>query len=232
MLTRTVSALVTADWEKARTKYQSFTRFLFLLHEELMRGEKARNADADLAKYLNHAPLSQQQVYVASDSIMVVSKHLFRVLEFVQLVQSSALLAEGTLLRGCVAYGKHFHEVTPNQFGIVSEPVVLAVAGEKDALYPRVILHPTLAAREEALRLSRNDILLPCDDGLTMVQPFMLTDQYTLEHYRKKLEGLKQLPQNAKHPAKWAWMLSMVGHVQRHQEQLRRSLQPSKREDG
>ncbi|HET8933823.1 MAG TPA: hypothetical protein VFN67_10300 [Polyangiales bacterium] len=133
-----------------------------------------------------------QQLYISSDSIVVVGADLYP------------------------------HEAERSRFGIVSEALVLAVDGEKTAHYPRVVLHPDFAERHEVrVGLRYNPILLTFDDGLCMVQPFVIEAEFTLDTYCDEVRKLGRLPANAKHPAKWAWMLSVADRVERHFDDLK-----------
>ena len=206
------SDLVQNAWDDAMAKYKWFVE----LAETIENDSRTRH------RWQGKPTTPDPDLIIASDSVIVVGEHLWRVLEMVQAVQTAALLGNGMLVRGCVAFGKHFHESGPNRYTVVSVPLSLAVAGEKLAHYPRVILDRASGAERHGRGLMRegSPIVLPCDDGLMMVQPFILQAEYNLDHYENTLAQLAAKYVGTRHAPKWDWMHSCVRAVERHLEEL------------
>ena len=166
---------------------------------------------------------SDPDLVIASDSVMVVGEHLPQVLDMVQQVQTAALLGIGMLVRGCIAFGKHAHSSAANRHSVVSVPLVLAVEGEKRAHHPRVILDRASGVEASAHSLWREGLprMLECDDGLLMVQPFTLWNEFDLAYYEKELDRLAAPYKKTKHAQKWDWMCSVVPRVATLLDELR-----------
>ena len=109
----------------------------------------------------------------------------------------------------------------------MSVPLAVAVAGEKVAHYPRIVLdrRTGVEARAHSMMLNGTSFFMPCDDGLYMVQPFHPDyppprNFTNIDRYEEHLEPLVAKYAKTPHAAKWTWMHSVLKDVREHFENL------------
>lgn len=79
------------------------------------------------------------EISMYSDSIIVVGNDLFRVCEAVQILQSMTLRRKW-LVRGGIAYGRHWKKSDKNNLFVVSEALVKAVLIENTIKHPIICI--------------------------------------------------------------------------------------------
>jgi hypothetical protein len=85
---------------------------------------------------------------IYSDSFLLVSSKLGPLIGATQALHMQTLFWD-CLVRGGIAYGKHFESSSPPHLFMISEAVVKAVAIEKAIRYPCVALHPDIEVPDE-----------------------------------------------------------------------------------
>lgn len=80
------------------------------------------------------------EVSVVSDSIMIVGDKLIKVAEVVQILILWTASRKEWLVRGGIAYGRHWKQIDGSNILIVSEALVKAVNIEKVILHPIVVI--------------------------------------------------------------------------------------------
>lgn len=145
-------------------------------------------------------------IRIVSDSIIVVSDDLRRVLRTTNLFLHSALVYD-CLLRGGIAFGKHCELANQGNLFVLSEALVAAAKIERAVSYPCVAVHPDLIQASSYPELASIPLLTRLVlfyDGVWLVNPFnvmWLTSAASHASYLKEL--------HPKHAAKYDWFLGL-----------------------
>ncbi len=181
-------------------------------------------------------------VQIVSDSIIITGGDLHWVAAMAQGIQTGAILTSGILLRGGIAFGPHSQVNDARNTYAVSSALASAVAAERLAHFPRIILDRATGVEgqgRDALRTG-SPLFMPCNDGLWMVVPLYTFDSRPDEEiYREYIDLLEPLSSQYKdtvHSTKYDWMLDCVDTVRGHMESLREEGEEraaeAQREDG
>jgi hypothetical protein len=219
--------LVLRDYSEASRTYGAIVRASRILRERFPKNMPA---------YAHH--LSEIQFW--SDSAVVVSSDLRAVIEGCQDLQTGALLAAHTLVRGCIAKGGHADYRTEGDTFVVSDALARAVRGEKAAHHPRIVLDRESGVEVEARALVFQGLssVLYADDGYLMVQPFLPDyekrgdgDTNGVLWYGDILDDVVRKYSSSPHRSKYEWMRSQLRRVDEHIDALA-ELDPSNDDDG
>ena len=147
------------------------------------------------------------QVSVYSDSILVVSDDLPPVLHAIVALNWAALLNDW-LIRGGIAYGKHWEEREEGNLFVVSDAIVKAVALEKQIKVPAVAVSDDISLGIEvwAPRFQHGVFQAPLlhFKGLNIVNPF---NPFWFKSATMRAKGL--LKRHPNHKEKYEWFLSL-----------------------
>jgi hypothetical protein len=156
---------------------------------------------------------SKAQVSVYSDSILVVSDDLPALLHTVVGVHWVALLQDW-LVRGGIAYGKYWESRENGNLFVVSDALVHAVALEKTARVPAVVVSPDIPHGIEAWvpRFEHGIFKAPLlhFEGRDIVNPF---NSYWFASAVIRVRGLME--RHPDHAEKYRWFLSLAEAVAR-----------------
>jgi hypothetical protein len=151
------------------------------------------------------------KVSVYSDSILVVSDSLPSVLNTIVSLNWAALM-QGWLIRGGVAYGRYLEEKEDGNLFVVSDALVHAVAIEKSAKVPAVVVSTDIDLGIEAWvpRFKHNIFRAPLlyFEDRRIVNPF--NEYWFKSSVIRVRQMLKQHPQ---HREKYDWFLSLAQSV-------------------
>lgn len=151
------------------------------------------------------------KVSVYSDSILVVSENLPSVLNTIVSLNWAALL-QGWLIRGGVAYGRYLEEKEDGNLFVVSDALVHAVAIEKSAKVPAVVVSEDIALGIEAWmpRFEHNIYRAPLlyFENRCIVNPF---NEYWFKSSVMRVQ--RMLEQHPQHQEKYSWFLSLAQSV-------------------
>ncbi len=147
------------------------------------------------------------EITIYSDSILMVSKELLPIISAVNLFWFQALMHD-CLLRGGIAYGRHWSETSNGNLLVVSEALVKAVKIEKTIRHPAVALSSDISVHS-ALWLAalehKNLGTLIHYEGLNCVSPFNV---YWFQSGRHRVEQMKERwPQFSE---KYDWFLKIA----------------------
>jgi hypothetical protein len=121
---------------------------------------------------------------IISDSIILSSDSLIKIAKASAFLQANAL-THGVLVRGSIAFGRHFTFSFSHGHLILSDALAKAVAGEKEAKFPRITIHPELLQNLETSffqqegeglrRALKTDfqLFLQSEDGRWCLNPFL-----------------------------------------------------------
>ena len=151
------------------------------------------------------------KVSVYSDSILVVSENLTSVLNTIVSLNWAALL-QGWLIRGGVACGRYLEEKEDGNLYVVSDALVHAVAIEKSAKVPAVVVSEDIALGIEAWmpRFEHNIYRAPLlyFENRCIVNPF---NEYWFKSSVMRVQQM--LEQHPQHQEKYSWFLSLARSV-------------------
>lgn len=208
------SAAVSSNFESAVASYSKIAAFI----QDVCRLHAAEQQACEQPRAAT--------LRMVSDSIVVTGPTLLSVAAMCQAVQSGALLGARMLLRGGIGFGKHANFVVGDNMYVVSCPLVEAVATEKHAGAPRVVVARGFAEETAAQAFrSGSPHFMQCDDGRWAVVPFLELEEGQSEHphprFRAVLESLAMENQKSGHADKYDWMLSQVDRVWEHFESMK-----------
>lgn len=153
------------------------------------------------------------KVSVYSDSILVVSENLPSVLNTIVSLNWAALL-QGWLIRGGVAYGRYLEEKEDGNLFVVSDALVHAVAIEKSAKIPAVVVSKDIDLGIEAWvpRFEHNIFRAPLlyFEDRHIVNPF---NEYWFKSSVMRVQQMLEL--HPQHREKYDWFLSLAQSVAR-----------------
>ena len=116
-------------------KYVGYCDILGFSNAVISKFDETIKVYTEFRKFLSFYKIENITISIYSDSIMVVGDTLFNVAEAIQILHLFTL-RDKWLIRGGIAYGKHWKESDENNLFIVSEALVKAVAIEKEIRYP------------------------------------------------------------------------------------------------
>jgi hypothetical protein len=156
---------------------------------------------------------SRAKVSVYSDSILIVGDDLPPVLHNIVALQWAALRKDW-LIRGGVAYGRHWEESENENLFVVSEALVRAVAIEKSVKVPAVVISEEIPLGIEAWvpRFEHGVFKTPLlhYQGRAIVNPF---NEYWFASAAIRAKCL--LEAHPTHREKYEWFLSLAESVAR-----------------
>lgn len=170
---------IAENFEEAKHFYQNFMTKLKLSDDVLL---EMREIDS-----LTISKRSDVEFAIFSDSAIIYGKDLKDFLFRLSNI-TSWLNSYGYFFRGGIGYGKHFSEISPNNYLIVSEGLVQAATIESQlAIYPRIVIS------ESAMNaiLSNNDInyyflshhFIQDNNNLWFINPFFLNPDISNIYY-------------------------------------------------
>jgi hypothetical protein len=151
------------------------------------------------------------KVSLYSDSILVVSESLPSVLDAIVSLNWAAL-QQGWLIRGGVAYGRYLEEKEDGNLFVVSDALVHAVAIEKSAKVPAVIVSEDIALGIEAWvpRFKHNIFRAP----LLYFEDRRIVNPFNKYWFKSSVVQVQQmLEQHPQHHEKYNWFLSLAQSV-------------------
>jgi hypothetical protein len=200
--------------ETFENKYVAFCDILGFSNKVLSDFEDTVNVYREFKKELVEPNIIEVDISIVSDSIMIVSDDFFKVAEAVQILVSWTCSRKKWLVRGGVAYGKHWEQRDGNNLLVVSEALVKAVNIEK------AIKHPIIAVSDEIplgleywLRGFGNSVFsLPIInyDNTNIVNPF---NNYWFGSAEVKLKEMKN--DNPTHATKHDYLLDLIEAIKR-----------------
>ncbi len=156
---------------------------------------------------------SRAKVSVYSDSILVVSEELPAIVNTIVALNWAALM-QNWLIRGGIAYGRHWEESEDGNLFVVSDALVKAVALEKSVKVPAVVISEEIALGVEAwiprFEFGPFKTSLLHFDGYSIVNPF---NEYWFASAVIRAKCLLEL--HPQHSEKYEWFLSLADAVAR-----------------
>lgn len=156
---------------------------------------------------------SKAKVSVYSDSILVVSEELPAVVNTIVALNWAALLQDW-LIRGGIAYGRHWEVKEDGNLFVVSEALVKAVALEKSVKVPAVVVSEEILLGVEAWipRFEHGPFKAPLlhFDGRSLVNPF---NEYWFVSAAMRTKRLLEL--HPQHCEKYEWFLSLIEAIKK-----------------
>jgi len=153
-------------------------------------------------------------VSVYSDSVIIVADELSSVLGSVQALHWATMMHEW-LIRGGIAYGKHWQEVDGNNIYVVSDALANAVAIEKTIKVPAIAISSDITLSVERWVPRLHDIFtasLIFYDGLAIVNPF---NRFWFSS--AKIIASHLLDMHPNHRGKYEWFISLFDAVERNE---------------
>lgn len=149
--------------------------------------------------------ITEVKLRVLSDSFLLVSDSFARIVAATQGILRQTL-SNDYLVRGGIAYGKHFDETqSPNTY-LVSEAVVKAAMVEKSVKFPCVAVHPDIASTDDWWAPTPSNLQrgLLYFGGLVLVNPCMTGWGASA---RTRVEQM--LDARPEHSEKYRWFLEL-----------------------
>jgi hypothetical protein len=149
--------------------------------------------------------IEEVDLRVYSDSFLLVSDSFDRIVAAAQGVLRQTL-SNDYLVRGGIAYGRHFDESRPPNTYLVSEAVVKAAMVEKSVKFPCVAIHPDIAVAEDWWGPATSNLQrgLLYFGGLVLVNPCMTGWGASA---RTRVEQM--LDAHPEHREKYKWFLEL-----------------------
>ena len=145
-------------------------------------------------------------VSIYSGSILVISDELPPVFATVQALHWAAMIHK-LIIKGGIAYGKHWHEFDGNSMYVVSDALVKAVAIEKTTKVPAIAISNDIRLGLDMWIPQLYDVLnapLFFYDGLVIVNPFNY-----LWFASSKIIASHLLDAHPSHKEEYQWFLSL-----------------------
>lgn len=192
---------ITKDFDKAKLFYQKFMDCIKLADNSLLEIKKQEDSDSKSQQ-------SDVEFAIFSDSVIIYGQNfkdlLFRISNI-----TSWLNSFGFFFRGGIGYGKHFANITPTNYLIVSEALVEAVTIESQiSNFPRIVI----STKAFDAILSNNEIeyhniahyFIQDKNNLWFINPFFLNPDITNIYILAK-ENIKKY-ENTKVEEKYIWL--------------------------
>ena len=171
---------------------------------------KNYNTLVDHIGLMNATNMFAVTIRMFSDSVYLASKDPSAVIEAAHWVQHGALWCCNWLVRGFIAAGRHQELNSENNLYVVSEPLVLAVNGEKSLKKPCIAIHPTALPRQFIFNgaASNFERVFLFYDGEWIVNPFNLLWGTSPADRVKELKSMYP-----EHSDKYDWFLGLYDAV-------------------
>jgi len=156
------------------------------------------------------------EISVVSDSIMIVGDKLIKVAEAVQMLILWTASRKEWLVRGGIAYGKHWKQIDGSNILIVSEALVKAVNIEKTIKHPVITISDEISLGLEywghAFGNSVFNLPIINYDNNNIVNPF---NNYWFKSAEIILHQLKS--KHHEHSSKYDYLLKLIDAVKKNE---------------
>jgi hypothetical protein len=155
-------------------------------------------------------------ISIYSDSILIEGYNLIEVAQSVQILLWTTL-RYNWIVRGGLAFGKHWKESDENNLLIVSEGLVKAVGIEKKIRHPIVVVSDEIELGLDywinGFKYSIFDLPIIHYDNINIVNPF---NNYWFQSAEIKLNELKS--KYLEHSSKYEYLLTMINNIKNFKE--------------
>jgi hypothetical protein len=186
--------LVLRDWEGARSTYER----LIQATEEAAGG-----------KHLNTS------VQMISDSIIVKGPELWDVVQNTRFFLQGAVRSR-CLIRGAIAAGKHLEYGSGENLQVISEALVRAVALEKVAEHPRVIIDLESVSEQDAWYATTPPGMSNVNRMILWKSGYWCVNPFSLVWFRSAVEIVAEMREQnlgTRHQPKYDWFLHFAQDV-------------------
>jgi hypothetical protein len=208
--------------EKIENKYVAFCDILGFSNSVINEFDKVIAIYKDFRNEIDKYDFFKLKISIYSDSILIMSDDIIEITKAVQILLWRAL-SYGWIIRGGIAYGKHWKESDENNLFIVSEALVKAVNIEKTIKHPIIVISDEIDLGLEYWQLgfeySVFDLPIINYNNQNIVNPF---NNYWFKSAEIKLNELKNI--YVSHSHKYEYLLEIIEAIKTNQEFIPQSI--------